>query len=456
MISSPGIGSGLDVNGIVSQLVEIERQPLQRLAREEVGIQAKISAFGQLKGALSEFRDALSGLNDIADFDILAASSSDEEVLAVSLGTNASIGTHNIDVLRLAENHRLAAGTTLPDSDTTTVGAAGETMTIDVGGSAFTVEIGGKTLDEIRAAINSAADNSGARATLFNDGTSSRLMLSAEESGAESFITVSYSGADPFSFSALNEDRDANAGFNADDLNAEILVEGQFSVTQGDNSFDGVIQGVNMQLVTPGTATISVQENTAELETRVQGFADAYNAALTSLRDLRSKTLDDDANVLYAIENQMRGVLNAVTRGTGNAYQSIFEIGFSSSYSFGSSAGDNGKLSLDKAALSSALREDPDAVAQLFAAPDTGVIKKMDALVKSFVTFEGLIDGKTSSLQARVEALGGRKAALERRIALTEQRLLDQFNGLDTLMAQLNSTGSLVTQQLSQLQPIQR
>ncbi|HEX5635852.1 MAG TPA: flagellar cap protein FliD N-terminal domain-containing protein, partial [Gammaproteobacteria bacterium] len=79
-LSSPGIGSGLDVNGIVTKLMAIEAQPMALLDRREASYQAKLSAYGSLQGALSSFQTTARGLNDAAKFNSLKASSSDSTV----------------------------------------------------------------------------------------------------------------------------------------------------------------------------------------------------------------------------------------------------------------------------------------------------------------------------------------------------------------------------------------
>ena len=68
-IVSTGIGSGLDIAGIVQSLVSAEGQPVEtRIAQQEARAQAKLSAFGSLKSALSDFRDKLDTMKDLQKF----------------------------------------------------------------------------------------------------------------------------------------------------------------------------------------------------------------------------------------------------------------------------------------------------------------------------------------------------------------------------------------------------
>ena len=88
---SNGIGSGLDVSSIVSQLMAIERRPLLQLDQKEAQVQAEISAYGTLKGALSSLQSSLGQLKEQSTFQARTASSSDEEVFTVSADTDAVV-----------------------------------------------------------------------------------------------------------------------------------------------------------------------------------------------------------------------------------------------------------------------------------------------------------------------------------------------------------------------------
>ena len=107
MLSSPGIGSGLDVNGIVSQLMAIERQPLAALDNKEAKQQTRLTAFGSLKGALSTFQSSLSALSDPAKFTGVTANFADATLANVSATSSAAVGSHSVEIQTLAQSHKL-------------------------------------------------------------------------------------------------------------------------------------------------------------------------------------------------------------------------------------------------------------------------------------------------------------------------------------------------------------
>ena len=109
MLSAPGIGSGLDVNSIVSQLMAVERQPLNTLSAKEAGYQAKLSAYGSVKGAVAGFQTALQGLNSASRFQTLTATTSDSSVFSASTTSIAVAGTYSLEVSSLAQAQKLVA-----------------------------------------------------------------------------------------------------------------------------------------------------------------------------------------------------------------------------------------------------------------------------------------------------------------------------------------------------------
>jgi len=149
-LSTQGVGSGLDIAGIVNKIMTIERQPWVKMGTAQVEMQAQLSAYGQLKSVVSQFQSAVSDLTDPAKFKAAKATSSDSKVMTASASAEASAGSYSIEVKRLAETHRLVAATTFANTNAAKVGATGDTMAITVGSKSFTVEIGNKTLDEIQ------------------------------------------------------------------------------------------------------------------------------------------------------------------------------------------------------------------------------------------------------------------------------------------------------------------
>ncbi|MGE0386481.1 MAG: flagellar filament capping protein FliD [Gammaproteobacteria bacterium] len=442
VLTSPGVGSGLDVQSIVSQLVAVEALPLQRMDRQKATLDAELSGYGRLKAAFENFRTAMQALDDASKFKVFSASTSDDEVLGATASSTAAKGTYQVQVVRIAENHRMAAGTVYANTDTDTVGAEGDTMTITVGGSAFTVDIGAKNLGEVRDAINAAADNPGVTASILKDDNGYHLTLSANETGSSNFMSLSYSGVDPFAMATLNADRDASSTVTAADLDAVLTIESQFNVTSSSNAVSSAIEGVTLNLAAPGTATVTVDRDKSAVRGSIKTFVDAYNALSATMTDLRAKELATDRASLTAMEAQVRSVLNTEAQ-TGGSFSLLFQIGITSTKA--------GTLQIDDKTLTGALDSDFDSISRLFSAEETGFAVRFGALADDLLDAEGVVALRQESFNAQLKQLASRREAFGKRLEIVQDRYLKQFTALDTMILQLNATSSFLTQQLAAL-----
>ena len=440
LLSSPGVGSGLDVRGIVDKLMTVERAPVIRLDTRNVELNAHLSAYGSLKSAVSTFRDAVGKLSDLTKFKVYAATASDKDVLDTTASSSAARGTYNLVVNRIAENQRMAAGTSFADSGSTTVGALGDTLTITVGSNPFTVDIGGKTLSQVRDAINTAANNTGVTASILKDNTGYRISLSANETGSAKALSVAYSGTDPFAFTTLNTDRDGSGGFTSADLDASVRLEGQFDITSSSNTLTDTIEGVTLNLKKAGTVTINVNRDTNAVQASVRGFVKAYSDLLGTMNKMRGDILKSDSSVLLNLESQLRAVLNSAS-ATDSKFANVFEVGLSTQKS--------GTLELNSKILDTALNSDFDGVASLFADPAQGIAKQLSALADSFLATGGALDGQTQGLTNEMKLNQNKKAQLNEHLRQIELRYTQEFGALDSLVSSLTQSGNALTQQLT-------
>jgi flagellar hook-associated protein 2 len=402
-ISSPGIGSGLDVNGIVSKLMAIEQQPLTLLDTKEAKYQTTLSAYGTLKGALSSFQSSAQGLNDVTKFQAASASVGDSTILSATAATNAAAATYNLNVTQLAQAQSLiAAG---QSSTTTAIGSgATTTLTFQFGtisggtltngvysGAGFsqdgtiatgtvTIDSSNNTLQGIRDAINAA--NVGVNASIINDGTSNRLILTSKATGANSSMSISVSG-DSTLANMLNYDPTQAAG-SATGQNLTQTVAAQsaaltvngVAITSASNSVSGAIDGVTMNLAKTGSTTLSVARDTSGAKKAIQDFVTAYNTLNSTISSLtaydpstkQAGPLLGDSTV-NTIQSRIRNVLGNVLTGASGSFTTLGQVGISFQK--------DGTLSLDTTKLQSALDSNSDDVAALFSA----FTKTSDSLV---------------------------------------------------------------------------
>lgn len=439
MISAPGVGSGLDVNSIVTQLMEIERQPLNRLESDKRGLEAQLSAFGRLKSALTTFQDALDDLKSLDAFEVYKAESSDETAFTATANSSAATGFNDIQVVRLAEAHKMGS-VSIPDTGTTALGSGGDQMTITVNGTSFSVDGGGMTLSQLRDAINDAPDNVGVSATIISENSGShRLVLTSTETGNENAMSLSFTGS-------LGADLGLTDINVPTDLDAELLVDGLYTITRSSNTIDDAIAGITLNLLgeTAGNVQLNVSRDTDSVTESVQAFVDAFNELKTTFDSLAGEGDDLEADsTLRSIENQVQGIFNTVPSGLTTSFSYLSEVGVSFQR--------DGTLSLDSDDLESAINADFAGMAELFAHDDQGYLFRLDGLIDRFVQAEGLIDVRQDGLNSRIDVTEQRIVDMEYRLEIREQRLRNQFTLLDTLMGELQSTSAFLSQQLAAL-----
>ena len=449
-VSSQGIGSGLDIAGIVSKLMRIEREPWVKMGTDQVEMQAQLSAYGSLKSVVAQLQTTMTDLSNVTKFQASKATSSDAKVLTASAGTDAGRGVYAIEVKRLAETHRLVAGTVFADANITKVGATGDTMTITVGSKAFTVEIGDKTLNDIRTAINAAVTNTGVTASTLHDSSGYHMTLSAKDTGAANFIDVKFhtladpitNQPDPFALASINTDRDLSGSFTSADLDAELKIENTFTVKSSSNSVSDVIAGLSMELTGVGSVTVNVTRDDAKIQSAVQQLITDYNAVFKSTTDLQHKVLKDERGSLLNIESQFRDVLHTKV-GKSSTFKYLAEIGLTTD------AKGTG-LTLNTTIFQDALNKDPAGVASMFADKVSGAAPRFKALADSLLGVGGVLPGRAASTQARIDANTTARANLDFRLVRREAALNKRYNAMDALVARLNGTSSYLTTQLAQ------
>ncbi len=443
-LSVGGIGSGLDVDGIVSQLMTFERRPLNNLNALENSLKGQLSSYGRLKSSLSAFQDSMGSLSSISKFQIHSTTSSDENTFTATAASNAAPGSYAIQVERLAEAHKLA---------TTGVDYAGQTgtFTVNVGATSFdvTIDATNNTLEGIRDAINSAAGNDVVTATTVNADAGTELILTANSTGADNAITFTAGTLDPLADIGLQSQNGLTtagdpASFAAANLNAEVLIDG-FSVTSSSNVVSDALNGVTLNLVSADVGvqkTLTVSKDNEAVTASVQSFVDSYNSLRSTIRSLGAKggELQGDSGLL-SIERSLQSIFNVSP--TGLDYSNLTDVGITTN--------EDGSLSLDSTVLDEKLTTNFSGVADLFANDNQGYAFRFDALADSLLQADGLIDGREESLNSRISGVNDRQEAMEYRMDLIEKRLRKQFSALDTLIVQMNSTGSFLSQQLALL-----
>lgn len=388
-ISSPGIGSNLDVNGIISKLMQVESQPLSTLAKKEASYQAKLSAYGNLNGALASFQTALGSLNSPAAFQSLNATVADSTFFTAAATSKAVAGTYNVNVTQLAQAQTISSA---GQADTTAAIGAGVATTLSFqfgtisggtltngvySGATFTqdasqptgtltIDASNNSLQGIRDAVNAA--NLGVTATIVADGsaTPNHLVFTSTKTGATSSMKISVSG-DAAINSLLGYDPAATQNMTQSSAaqSAALTVNG-IAVTSAGNTVNEAIQGVTLNLAKIGASNLTVARNTGSVESGVNSFVKAYNDLNSALKNLsgydaatkQGGPLLGDSTA-RTIQEQVRKMLSTALTGVDGSLTTLSQIGVSFQK--------DGALALDAAKLKTALTSNFDDIGKLFA-----------------------------------------------------------------------------------------
>jgi len=435
-ISSPGIGSGINVNQLVSQLVAAERAPQeQRIARRETDARADLTAFNQIKTALSSLRTAANALDGSSGVAGRKATIQADAGFTATATSAAALGRYTIEVESLATAQKRQSGPVATSADLGT-----GTLSFTVGTETFNVTLGAtNTITQLRDAINTATAGKGLAATVVNGDSGSVLVLNAAKAGTAGAITINATGSIATFTNGLAVTTTAT--------NAVVKVDG-VTRTADSNRLTDLIGGVTIDLTKAqdnSTFTLDIVADNANVRTAMQSFVGAYNAALTQLRNASAFNAETRVGGPLVGDAAVRGLQQQLRGAIGDAFDELSTLGIKSSK--------DGSLSIDVSKFDAALAADPAAVERLFdkeAAGSLGAV--LSARLEGAVAANtGLLDARTKALNDRLKGLQTDRDRLDVRIARIEDNYRRQFTALDGLVAQLQSTSSFLTQELARL-----
>lgn len=445
-IRAGGIGSGLDVESIVSQLVALERRPINRVQTQQAQVNAQISAYGSLKSKISEFQSAMASLGSASSFRLFQGTSSNESVFTANVGSEALAGSYSVDVQSLAERDKIAFG---PFADSNTAVGSG-TLNLSVGSESFSINVGATdTLASIRTAINEASDNTGVTATIVNSDDGARLVLSSNETGTDNALTVTATGdgdgndSDNAGLSALTYVSGGTSYATSISTATDAVVEiDGFAVTSSSNTISNAIDGISFTAKSVGTASLEVSRDDEAILEAVNQFADAYNALRSEVNKQRSGQLEADSTLL-SIERALSEVMNAGSEISGSSFRYLIEAGVS--------VNEEGVMEVNEDTVTEKLNNDFNSFVNLFAADGEGYAARMESLADGWLASNGLINAREEGLNTQLDRLEDDELRLEARLEIVETRIRSQFTALDTLVSELSNTGDFLLQQLASL-----
>ncbi|WP_251978224.1 flagellar filament capping protein FliD [Salinicola avicenniae] len=457
-ISSLGIGSGLDLNSLLTQLEDAESQKLTPITQQQRSYRTELSAFGRLESALGTLRDTVRELSDPSSFKAISSEVSGDAFTATT-DSEAVAGRYQVEVSQLAQAQTLASGGQASRTDAIALDGGGAgTLTLAVGGESFDIQIddSNNTLDGIRDAIN--ASDAGVTASIVNDGSDQpyRLVISSEATGTDSAIQIS--STDSALQAAFGYDGDStNAGNGMSQTvaaqDAKLRVNG-IDISSQSNTVEGALQGVTLTVdkVTSGPESLSVAQDDESITGSINAFVKAYNDYVSLADSLTSyNAAEDSAGALLGnasmrgIESRLRGAMSFDSELDG-VFNMLSDVGIELQL--------DGTLEVDDDKLNAAVKDSSGDVSALFAGIDRegGFAGQLEDTLDSILDSGGVLETATDGIDSTLTRLDDRYDRVQASIDATVERYRSQFQQLDAVMAQMQSTSSYLSQQLSSLQ----
>lgn len=459
-MSSPGIGSNLDVKNIVSQLVALEKQPLNKLKLEAAATQTKISTFGQVRSLVSTLNDAVGKLTSVTGWNAVTATSSDSAYVGVSAIGGTQPTTFNVEVQSLAKVQTSYTAPLLPVGGAIGAGA----LRLEIGkwvGAVFTAGSGtpvdltisaSDTVSDIASKINGA--NAGVTATVLNDASGERLLLRGKTTGEDAGFRLSVtSDADMDPADALGLSR-LVTGSTIDQYAANAAATiNNIPVTSTTNSFADKVSGVTFTAVkqTTGPVTITVAKDNSAVQKNIEAFVKAYNDINSVLNeatkyDNGTKTgglLQGDTTAI-SLQSALRAAVQSASTGS-SVFGRLSDVGLSVLR--------GGNLEINGAKLTKAM-ESMDELKALFsnttAGAAEGIAVRFKGLTTTLLGSDGFFTTKDATLKRALDNNTRDQTRVNEKATRVEAALNRRYSALDVQLSSLNSLNSYLTQQITQ------
>jgi flagellar hook-associated protein 2 len=478
MAGITGVGSGININEIVTTLVNAEKAPktnqLDNLEKETV---ARISAIGSLTGAVSTFKSAVDTLNKPSLFQTRTANTSSSALKATASST-APAGTYNVQIQQLASSSKVALQSVPGDASATFNSGS---LKISAGSSSISVDISAanNTLTGMRDAINEAGKNSGITANIITDDSGSRLVLSSTKTGegndikvvaTEDGVTSGNNALTSQSFQAVADPDKAGSflkpnsstgagGVIAQAQSAKLTIDG-LQLVRDSNKIENALEGVTLDLVSAQSSTdladgktisLTVGVDKAAVKSSLQKFVDAYNALIGTTSQLTAYVKVDGSNApvtgpLFgdtSVRSLLSGLRNEmVDSSSGDGIKALAELGITT--------GKDGKLSINDSTLTAVIDKNFEQVGT-YLAGDKGLMGRMATFAGGYIGDQGVLKQRNDALQTTKLGVDEQRKALAKRVESLQTRLYAQYNAMDSLVGRLKRTSDSLGSALESL-----
>ncbi|MCG5047536.1 flagellar filament capping protein FliD [Pectobacterium brasiliense] len=471
-ISSLGVGSGLALNDLLTQLRTAENQRLVPITTQQSSFKSQLSGISALKGALDKLKTANDALAISESFGIVKGSidgitstkvSSTNKAFTATTDSKAVAGAFSIEVKQLAQAHSITS--VAKTSATEPLSATDTKLVITQDNGKFTkvgddylkyleidIKAGETSLNDVRDAINKVNGTVTASVVKAKD-NEYYLMLTAKNSGTESKISIG--GDDTNVFNGAPTEKVAAK-------NAQITANG-IDIERQSNSISDAFEGVTINLLAETEAskpeTLKIEQDITGMKDTIKAWVDAYNslqdtiAAQTKYTAVEAGESQLSSNGALLGDSTVRGIQNKLkaqlttVQSDSDEFRILADLGITQNFK-------TGKLEISDTKLDKALKEEPGKVRAFFVGDNdkTGFSTQTRTYLKEVLdTTEGLIKTKEDGINSTLKKLDTQSTRVKNGIEETIARYQKQFTDLDKAMSEMNSTMGRLTSMFSKL-----
>lgn len=489
-----GLGSGMDTQMMLEQLMRAERMPLDRLKQQKQVLQWKQEDYRSMRTKLLNFRTTAADLNRTSNFSARAISSTNSDVVTGTASGSASVGTYTVEVIELGQKtfahskvedgQGVLEGKLASSRINQLFGADDLTGEFEINGVKFSFEAPPETpdknivyIDPTKESLNNVItkiNNSKAGVNLVYDAREDKMFMSSKNEGEE----IVFGGSSTFLTEALKFDVSVESEYYTIGNAARISVNGYELKENKSNNF--TFAGVSFSAKQVGTSTITVKSDTDQVFNNIKNFVDQYNSLINSVNEKlfeprnrayppltdeqREQMSDREAEKWEEIARQghlrndtvLQGVLNDLRRVLG---ESIGDLDIRTLSQIGITTGDykeRGILHIDETKLRNAIENNPEDVRKLFMGDgeNLGISNKLyDSLSMGMVRIgeragQSSIGTDQSFIGKSIKRIDDRIFAFEDRLQRVEARYWRQFTAMEKAMDQMYNQSQWLSQQL--------
>jgi flagellar hook-associated protein 2 len=447
-ISFGGLGNGFDFQQVITQLVSLQRAPIDQLSAGQQALRTRLTDYGTLGTNLLKLQGSASALKLSSGFDRFTASAGDADILSVTAASGATPGNYTMKVTQLAAAHQITnkAATAVASHTTSIVSGASATFSFQVGsGAVQTVTLStGASLDDLQTGINDLS--AGVTASVLNTGTeatpSYRLVLTSTATGSANAVTIT---ADTTGLDFL-----ASGAGGTDTLqaaqNATIILgdptANPITIDRSTNTITDAIAGVTLTLKSTTaantTVNVAVSRDATAIKTDVKALVSAYNEIVTFINDRTSYDTDKKQGGVFYAEGAPKTVLSRLRQALANDVDGL--TGLTAVGALGFKTERDGTITINESTLDAALSTNYAGVKGLFIkqAASTGVAQRLsDAIDGLDAVDSGTLTLRQNGLTKDIDSLSDRITQKQNSLSLYEEQLRLQYAQLDGLLRQM-------------------